>query len=178
MRISINSGNLYDKILEFLQEAEHQILLEKIPDESIIAGLGDKAISSKYDFEYCPMRDYELRLWNIGEQIRLCINKRPGFRENNNLLARFYKIASEPKAKRGRESFIMLFAYEVCAPWAKDISLLIDDEDVSGHVIVTLYRMRVGGYSKLIEPFRFHNMAWIRAAAKKYVAFDKKLDHG
>ena len=52
---------------------------------------------------------------------------------------------------------------------AQALISLLEDEDVDGQVIDTLYKMRANGYVSLMTPFLKHKKMWIRNIAKKYV---------
>ena len=53
--------------------------------------------------------------------------------------------------------------------YANELISLLQDDDVNGHVIDTLYKMRADSYVALIAPFLTHKQTWIRNTAKKYV---------
>lgn len=107
---------------------------------------------------------FEHELWEVGEDIRqfLLENKN---KLNVSQIERIVKICLDKRAKRGRQSFVMLLGSE----YAEQIASLIYDYDVDGQVIDTLYKMGATGYSDLIEPFLTHNRTWIRNEAKRYI---------
>ena len=58
--------------------------------------------------------DFEHELWEIGENI---------------------------KAKRGRQSFVMLLGKKRFLHYADRIASILPDDDIDGHIISTLYKM-------------------------------------
>ena len=111
---------------------------------------------------------FELALWNKGEAIRQLIlksRKEPDTEQ----IRRICRICTDPFAKRGRQSFILLLGKKRFADHASLIAAQLPDDDVAGQVIITLYQMGCSGYLAQIEPFTKHDRAWIRNAAKKYV---------
>jgi hypothetical protein len=63
----------------------------------------------------------------------------------------------------------MLLGKTKYCEYANALVPLLQDDDVNGHVIDTLYKMRANGYVELITPFLKHRQTWIRNIAKKYV---------
>lgn len=88
---------------------------------------------------------------------------------NVSQIERIVKICLDKRAKRGRQSFVMLLGKKMFSEYAEQIVSLIDDDDVDGQVIDTLYKMGATGYADLIEPFLSHNRTWIRNEAKRYI---------
>jgi hypothetical protein len=113
---------------------------------------------------------FEHEIWRIGEQIRQLLNRNPRLRGDRKLLNAFLRIALDRRAKRGRQSFILLFAYKPCASFAGALIGETDDPGVCGHVIEAMLKMRAPGYVDRIAPFCDHRHAWIRNKAKQYCA--------
>lgn len=149
--------NHFDKkIDEFLFKAENLIPNDVLPDLPLIS----PDVHDWYDFEH--------QLWEIGEEIRMFL------KENNRKLNQYQidkivDICLDKRAKRGRQSFVMLLGRKVYADYADKIVSLLSDDDVDGHVIDSLYKMQVGGYSIYIKPFLNHNRKWIKNEAEKYI---------
>ena len=112
--------------------------------------------------------DFEHNIWNTGEKIRQLISVRQtAF--NRDQINRILNICLDKRAKRGRQSFVMLLGKTKYCEYANALVPLLQDDDVNGHVIDTLYKMRANGYVELITPFLKHRQTWIRNIAKKYV---------
>src|SRR6266404_5654945 len=90
---------------------------------------------------------FEHSLWSIGEQIRQAINSQPKLRSDRALYSEILKIVQSRNALRGRQSFVLLFAYRTCISWAHDLASLIPDSDIDGQIISALYKMRASGFS-------------------------------
>lgn len=146
------------KLNELLSNAELMIPEEFLPDLPFMETASD--VHDWYDFEH--------ELWEKGEEIRQHIlygKKKP----NTEQVERIVAICMDKKAKRGRESFVMLLGKKCYINYAEKIAILLNDSDVDGHVIDTLYKMGADSYSTQIKPFVNHNRAWIRNKAKKYI---------
>ena len=112
--------------------------------------------------------DFEHRIWGIGEDIRqLTVT------ENKHLSAEhtdlICEICLDRRAKRGRQSFIMLLGKKRYSHYADKIAPLVSDDDVCGHVINTLYKMGAYQYADMVKPYTSHSITWIRNEAKRYI---------
>lgn len=63
----------------------------------------------------------------------------------------------------------MLLGRKSYADCADRIVTILEDEDVDGQVISTLYKMQAGQYVELIKPFLNHKRTWIKNEAKRYI---------
>ena len=114
----------------------------------------------------------EHSLWAIGEQIRHALNSQPKLRSDRSLYAEFLTIVQNRHAMRGRQSFVLLFAYRPCIAWAHDLASLLPDSDIDGQIISALYKMRAPGFSATVAPFLSSSATWIRKEARTYMTFD------
>lgn len=113
--------------------------------------------------------DFELQLWAKGEALRqlLLTSGRPlSDAQVQTILA----ICLDPKAMRGRQSFLLLLGRTRYAAYADTVAGLLSDPQVDGQAIDVLYKMRVRDYCREIEPFTHHDKTWIRNVAKRYLA--------
>jgi hypothetical protein len=115
---------------------------------------------------------FEHSLWSIGEQIRQTINSQPRLRSDRELYAEFLAIVQNRHGMRGRQSFVLLFAYKPCISWARDLASLLPDSDIDGHIISSLYKMRASGFSRAVAPLLSSSATWIRKEARRYLSFD------
>ncbi|MBE6714826.1 MAG: hypothetical protein E7575_06040 [Ruminococcaceae bacterium] len=112
--------------------------------------------------------DFELELWKTGEDIRqLILSDRKEL--NAEQADRVCKICVDIRAKRGRQSFIMLLGKKRYVSYADRIAAVLTDEDIDGHIISTLYKMGASQYIEKIKPYTDHAVAWIRNEAKRYI---------
>ena len=111
---------------------------------------------------------FEHEIWDIGEEIRqLVVKHKKKFTEEQ--ITRIISICLDRRAKRGRQSFVMLLNKKAYCDYSERIISLLSDDDVEGHVIYSLYRMQAGQYNELIKPFLNHKRTWIRNEAKRYI---------
>ncbi len=113
--------------------------------------------------------DYELKIWEIGEQIRKIILKNKTLRNDNEINDLIIKFCLNRNSKRGRQSFVSLLGYKHLANYAEKLILLIDDDFVNGHIIDTIYKMQVKGFKTEIERFTTSKINWIKKIANKYI---------
>lgn len=142
----------------FLLAAEHLIPQEKLPDLPFM-----ELAPTVHDWY-----DFERTLWGIGEDIRqLILSERKDL--NADQTNRVYRICVDAKAKRGRQSFVMLLGKKKFLPYAEQLAALLPDEDIDGHIISTLYRMGASQFIESIKPYTNHPITWIRNEAKRYI---------
>lgn len=154
-----------------MQRYEFDIQLNKLlaSAESLIP---NESLPNLPDMELAPnvpeWYAFEQELWDIGEGIRQLIaaNHKD---LNTEQVDRVCKICADSCAKRGRQSFVMLLGKKRYISWADEIAVLLTDEDISGHVISTLYKMGATQYVDQIKPYTTHHITWIRNEAKRYV---------
>ena len=116
---------------------------------------------------------FEHELWRIGEKIRHVMNERTALRKDHDIYSKFLEIARNRAGMRGRQSWILLFAYKPCGSWATELANLLPDPDIDGHVISAIYKMKARGFSDEILPFKDSDVTWIRNEAKRYLEFDQ-----
>jgi hypothetical protein len=114
--------------------------------------------------------DFEMKVWELGEKVRQKLEKCKPLWKDKELLDLFLPICLNENAKRGRQSFIMLFWFKHCEPYSSRIITQINDDFVTGHVIQGLNKMKASGYLEIVRPFTNHKIAWIRNQAKKFVS--------
>ncbi|MBQ8209272.1 MAG: hypothetical protein IJZ35_01635 [Clostridia bacterium] len=152
-----------NKFDSLFTRAESLIPEENLPDLPFMALAPD--VHDWYKFEH--------ELWEVGENIRQFLSENKN-KLNNSQIDRIVKICLDKRAKRGRQSFVLLLGRKMYCSYSEQIVALLNDDDVDGQVIDTLYKMGAKEYAELIEPFLTHNRAWIRNEAKRYVQKYKK----
>ena len=113
--------------------------------------------------------DFEHEIWKIGEEIRqLILSEHKEM--NTEQTDRVCKICVDIKAKRGRQSFVMLLGKKRYKAYADKLSSALTDEDIAGHhIISTLYKMGAAQYVDQIKHCTTHSITWIRNESKRYV---------
>ena len=147
------------KIVELLTKAEATIPRELMSD--LPHGKYTSGAPEWYSFEHS--------IWAIGEDIRQLLLKSQSLRKDVEIQRSILRIATDPKAKRGRQSFIMLLGYVTCAHFAPQMADQLLDPQVCGHAIDTLTKMKCADYADAIEPFTRDETTWIRTKAKQYM---------
>ena len=151
--------NIFDNEFDnLLVIAEGLIPTEELPDLPFMELAPD--VHDWYKFEH--------QLWDVGEEIRQFLSKNKN-KLNENQIERILEICLDKRAKRGRQSFVMLLGRKIYCSYADRIVTLLNDGDVDGQVIDSLYKMGANEYVELIKPFLTHKQTWIRNEAKRYI---------
>ena len=154
----MNRDEFDARIDYMLLSAERLIPCENLPDLPYMETA--PTVHDWYDFEHM--------LWSKGEDIRqLMLSERKNL--NAEQADRVCKICSDAKAKRGRQSFVMLLGKKRFLPYADRMAVLLPDDDIDGHIISTLYKMGASQYTEQIKPYMTHTTTWIRNEAKRYI---------
>ena len=150
---------IFDNELNLLlTKAEDKIPDENLPDLPFMELAPD--VHDWYMFEH--------EIWEIGEEIRqLIFNSKKVLTDSQ--IGRIINICLDERAKRGRQSFVLLLGKKAYQKYSYKIAPLLNSDDVDGHVIDTLYKMQAGQYVDLIHPFMNHKRTWIKNTAKRYV---------
>jgi len=146
-----------EKILQLIESAKSEIPTDLVKDLPVSELTG---YPQKHSFEY--------NIWGIGEKIRPLLIEEPKLRSNIEIQKGILSICMDKRAKKGRESFVMLMGSVKFAKYASEIASLVNDSDVSGHAINTLVKMKQPGFFQEVAPHKESKIAWVRNAAKKY----------
>jgi hypothetical protein len=152
------------KIKQLIAQAEGLIpetLQDNLPDIANIPGVPE-------------WHNYERKIWELGELIRQELAVHKNLRKDKELMDLFLRISLNRNAKRGRQSFIILFWNKHCREYAPQLITQIQDEFVCGHIIEGLNKMHAEGFSEMIREFTQCKVSWIRNQAKKYLATHAK----
>ena len=146
---------------------ELELLLQKaealIPEELLSDLPYMKEVPDVHDWYM-----FERELWDVGEDIRqLTIKYKKKLDKSQ--LDRIVNICLDKRAKRGRQSFVLLLGRKSYADCADRIVTILEDADVEGQVITTLYMLQAGQYVELMKPFLNHKQTWIKNEAKRYI---------
>lgn len=148
-----------NEILDELHRAKNNIPRISVPD-----------LPGQKNFPEVPeWHDFEHSVWSSGEKIRGFFQRKPKLRSDLDLQKSILEICKNRNAKRGRQSFVLLLGSPKCVHLAEEIVSLIDDNDVYGHVISALIKMKAAGYTERVEFYTDHKVAWVRNKAKAYV---------
>ena len=148
-----------DKILDLIAQASNLIPQTLEPDLETTSTLTTAP----------AWRQFELSVWEIGEQIRQITSEHISLRKDTELLDKIIEICINRNAKSGRQSFIMLLWFKHCEKYSGLLVKHLDDVNVRGHIIQGLNKMQANGYGKLIEPFTSDKTTWVKKQAKLYI---------
>lgn len=113
---------------------------------------------------------YEMRLWELSEVIRVYLRRKRGLRGKCEVLDTIAKITSDAQYGKGRQNFVLLLSRYGGQEYSDLIGGLLDDDDVSGHAVKGLTKLKKPGYAGKIESILSHSkVAWIKAEARKYL---------
>lgn len=112
---------------------------------------------------------YEHEIWKLGAEIRQLIATCPSLRNDEELNTKIVSICLNPNTKRGRQSFIMLLGYKQHSNFAPDLIAQVTDGHVTGHILDTISKMKISGYSHIMRQYTDHETTWIKNVAKRYL---------
>ena len=151
-------------------EAKQRILTLINKAEELTPQVFEDNLPSKKDLLGEPeWHFYEHEIWKLGEEIRQILLSNKPLKKDNELIERIIKICTNRNSKRGRQSFIMLLWSKDYSKYADKLISQLNDRFVYGHVIESLNKMKVEGFSKIIKPYCEDKVTWIRNQAIKYI---------
>ncbi len=151
-----------------MERKEFDVQLNRLLDDAQTCAADGNLDEIPYRTSGYEWYHYEMNLWQKGEEIRHLLKnskKHPSEVQINRIL----EICLNQEGKKGRQSFVLLLGRKQFASYASRITTLLDDPDVNGQVIDTLYKMGVSDYVDEMKAFLNHDKTWIRNCAKKYV---------
>ena len=156
--VVIDRETFDNKISELIGKAESLIPDKKLPDLPFM-----ELASDVHDWH-----EHEHLLWEIGEEIRqyVLVSKK---QLNDEQIEEIIGICKNSCAGRGRQTFVILLDKCKFNKFANKIVGLLNDDDIDGHIISTLYKMKAYDYADYVKPFLHHKQLWIRKEAKRYM---------
>jgi hypothetical protein len=112
---------------------------------------------------------FELRAWEIGENIRSLLKANKKLRSNDELLSAIAAVIDCENLRRGRQSFFFSLEFVKAQKYAPRVATHLSDSDVRGHALKALLKMRVPGYSEVVRALLNDEQLWIRRLARKYI---------
>lgn len=110
----------------------------------------------------------ELYAWTVGNALRVVAD--------DSVFEDLLELAQDKRLGGGRETVVESLGGFKERPEALTVLVdLLKDEDVAGHAIVALRRLRARTASQAIAPLLEHKKAWVRREAKKAM---RVLDSG
>lgn len=112
---------------------------------------------------------FEGAVWAMGEDLRHYLLQHPKLKRDPDVQRAITEVVRCRNLRRGRESFVMLLGYTAAQAWAPLMVECLADDDISGHALDTLVKMRVPGYATQVEHLLTSQYTWVRNLARKYV---------
>ena len=160
----MDKEQLRQDVTKLLQETERLIPVDYVPD-----------LDPHNGFPEIPKwHQFEDSIWKNGEAIRQLFNHNKTLTKDKDISEKILSICLNRNAKRGRQSFIMLFWNKDSTQYAEKLVSQLDDNFVNGHIIEGLNKMKVPYYVSQVKPFCVNKTTWIRKQANKYIEkYDK-----
>ena len=112
---------------------------------------------------------FELKIWELGELLRLFLLKRKNWRGKNVILDAVEKVLKEKKYGKGRQTFALLLGDFGKVEYGEALGSVLDQADVYGHAIDSLRKAKIGNFIEEIKKISEIEKGWIRNSAKKYL---------
>lgn len=154
-----------ENIIRLVQEAEAFIPIEVEDEEKSCCEI---------TADFPNWHPYENEIWRRGEEVRRLMKSVPSLWSDKELYELYLSIVLNKKAKRGRQTFILLFAYDRQSSYAEALASQIEDRFVCGHIIQALRKMKAFGYPEAVAKYQACSVTWIRNEAKKYMQLSGK----
>jgi len=126
--------------------------------------LGMKGVESAPDWS-----SFELKIWELGELLRLFLRKKKNWRGKNIILDAVENILKEKKYGKGRQTFALLLGDFGQGEYGESLGKVLDQADVYGHAIESLIKAKKGNFIEEIKKISEIEKGWIRKSAKKYL---------
>lgn len=112
---------------------------------------------------------YERMIWDVGERIRLILQKNKALRNSTRLFNKCLEVVADKKYGKGRQTFALLFGDYKKIDYAANLAPLLTDTEIGGHILKTLVKLKVPGHRDAVKPLLKDRADWVRKLAKKYL---------
>ncbi|KAF2080255.1 hypothetical protein [Flavobacterium sharifuzzamanii] len=112
---------------------------------------------------------FEHRIWRLGEDLRLLLKKKKGFKKSMLIQDTIIDILKNDKYGKGRQTFALLIGELKCDLMKDDIKMLLSDKDIYGHLIISLRKLKIKGFDEKMKSIINSEKGWIKSEAKKYL---------
>jgi hypothetical protein len=129
-----------------------------------LKSLGMKGVEAAPDW-----LSFELKIWELGELLRLFIREKKDWRGKSVILDAVEKILKEKKYGKGRQTFALLLGDFGKGEYGEALGSVLDQADVYGHAIDSLLKAKIGNFIEEIKKISEIEKGWIRKSAKKYL---------
>jgi hypothetical protein len=114
-------------------------------------------------------KGYELRIWRLGESLRLFLRTKKGWRGPGVLLDAVAAVLRDRRFGKGRQTFALLLGDFGGQAYGEQLASVLDDREVWGHAIKALTKAKIPHYAAEVAAVQTQETGWIRAAARKYL---------
>jgi hypothetical protein len=111
---------------------------------------------------------FEYLIWTFGEDLRTIL-KNKKFNKSELIANAVIKILNDKRYGKGRETFALLVGNFKFQLNEKDVRVLLEDEDVYGHLINSLRKLKMRGFEDRMKQIINSEKGWIKSEAKKYL---------
>jgi hypothetical protein len=112
---------------------------------------------------------FELRIWQLGESLRLLLKRKKRWRGRGPLLDTVAKLVSNRGFGKGRQTLVLLLGDFGKQEYGDVLGRALDDKEVWGHAIKALTRAKIAGFAAEVAGVQAQETGWIRSAARKYL---------
>ena len=134
-----------------------------------------QSIGMKGELGAPDWRRYELKIWELGESLRLYLKKQKSWRGPSTLFDAIAQVMGTKVYGKGRQTFALLLGDFGGSSYSRDLGRAIEDPEVVGHAIKALTKLRAAGYELEVRKAMSIYSGWIRAAAKKYLSISSAV---
>lgn len=162
-----------------------KLRIAKLNDEEFVKNLTDEHLADliiKWCDDWLEYREvsmsgpkvkfvwyrFEYLIWIFGEDLRIIL-KNKKFNKSELIANAVIRVLNDKRYGKGRETFALLIGYFKFQLNEKDVGVLLEDEDVYGHVIVSLRKLKMRGFEERMKHIINSEKDWKKAEAKKYL---------
>jgi hypothetical protein len=112
---------------------------------------------------------FELRIWQLGESLRLFLKRKKRWRGRGPLLDAVAKLFADRAFGKGRQTLALLLGDFGKGDYGDVLGRGLDDNQVWGHAIKALTKAKIAGFAAEVAGVQAQESGWIRSAARKYL---------
>ncbi|MET3030881.1 hypothetical protein [Flavobacterium johnsoniae] len=111
---------------------------------------------------------FETIIWRFGADLKTIL-KREKFKKSQLIEKSIICVLNDKRYGKGRETFALLVGDFKFHLSQKNVNILLNDEDVYGHVIISLRKLKMKGFEEKMTEIINSEKGWIKSEAKKYL---------
>ena len=118
---------------------------------------------------------FEHKSWSLGEDIRQLLKQEKKLKKDPEVQHAILEIINLKDLRRGRQSFAMLLGNVGSKDLHKEVAKHLEDSDINGHILDTLYKMKVYDYYEEVRQLTKSEFPWVRKLANQYIEKSSKV---